>query len=238
MLAVGVFLLLALEHSLRATISSSHNPSLRAHDYAPEHLSAHSIFNSIIFFRYAADLSRIVTHLVVSPSALKDPSDKLKAACHQCAHAAWSMTIVDSQWLKLCMQQRILRDPAPFQVSMSHEQPPASGILAEVHNLGATDENTLTSNNFTSSGACGCNLAEDQPRGGASSNNGAVRDPHSGCHTPTASLGPTQGTQVSSGSASPIDEWNGVCGGVPMSPMAMPCMRAINGSAHALGMTV
>jgi hypothetical protein len=73
-------------------------------------------------FRYHPNLSKAVTHLVVSSSALRNPSDKLRIALCKCESGAWRLVIVEAQWLRSCVTERRIVDWIPFQVDMTHAQ--------------------------------------------------------------------------------------------------------------------
>ena len=63
--------------------------------------------------RYLPDLSRHATHLVVAPSAVQHPSDKLLTAA---AQTAWRVEIVHSQWLKSCYAHKQLVPTSEFRI--------------------------------------------------------------------------------------------------------------------------
>lgn len=118
--------------------------------------------------RYCPSLSKAATHLVVSPSALNPPSDKLTAAARQCASGAWSLRIVQAEWLKACLVQRHLCDCGPYLLNKALLAAPGQPVPA----AGARERAPLKA------------LDANRPLAGANTDSGkSVTLPHT-VHTP------------------------------------------------------
>lgn len=82
----------------------------------------YALSHTSLAFRYHPNLSKAVTHLVVSSSALRNPSDKLKTAFEKRKSGTWRLTMVQAQWLRLSLTERRIVDWKPFQIDLAHAQ--------------------------------------------------------------------------------------------------------------------
>ena len=74
------------------------------------------LVTSYLWCRYQADLSKAVTHLVASSSALTKPTQKLLVAIGQRTTNQWRINVVESSWLKACHKQKGLVPCKPYMI--------------------------------------------------------------------------------------------------------------------------